>query len=344
MDLWHASPPPIRHGGVTAAAGISAATTATKQVGQAGGRPPPMATPSSHRHRKPPPQPTEGSDGGEQVEETRDWAELPWDALLAVLRRLDHAGVLMGAGQACRPWRRAARDEPELWRRVDMRPLARLDSDVDLRAVARAAVSRSAGRCEAFWARGVADDEFLFFLADAAPGLKSLRLIDCDDISTHRIHQAIRRFPLLEELELSLGLGTCSVGLDGVGDACPLLTRLRLSRDCFHLRRGADDGEATAIAGMRGLRSLQLFGNRLGNAGLAAILDGCARLDSLDIRHCFNVKVDDDDGMGRRCGRIRTLRLPRDSTEDYDIEFGNPDMELEQDREYSWAVSYPEYL
>lgn len=40
---------------------------------------------------------------------------------------------------------------------------------------------------------------------------------------------------------------------------------------------------------MRGLQSLQLFGNSFSIVGLAAILDGCPRLDSFDIRHCFNV-------------------------------------------------------
>lgn len=51
-------------------------------------------------------------------EAARDWSELPRDALLSVLHRLDNVDVLTGAGQVCRPWRQAARDEPELWRFV----------------------------------------------------------------------------------------------------------------------------------------------------------------------------------------------------------------------------------
>ena len=101
----------------------------------------------------------------EANEEARDWAELPRDALLAVLHRLHHEDVLTGAGQVCRPWRRAARDEPELWRRIDLRRRAALSTPiVHLDAMAHVAVMHSAGRCEAFWAKDFVDDTFIVFL------------------------------------------------------------------------------------------------------------------------------------------------------------------------------------
>lgn len=101
----------------------------------------------------------------------RDWAELPVDAILQVFRWLDHVDILMGAGLASRSWRAAARDEPALWRRIDMRGFAclpywqrhRRDT---VRAMAREAVRRSAGRCEEFWSKVGGDDEVLRFLAD----------------------------------------------------------------------------------------------------------------------------------------------------------------------------------
>lgn len=108
--------------------------------------------------------PTEGNEAVE--EETREWADLPLDALLAVLRRLDVVDILMGPGHVCRPWRRVTREEPDLWRHIDMRHHA---NRVDLQPAARAAVRRSAGRCEAFWAQGLDVDSghFTLFLADA---------------------------------------------------------------------------------------------------------------------------------------------------------------------------------
>ncbi|OEL36961.1 F-box protein SKIP19 [Dichanthelium oligosanthes] len=260
----------------------------------------------------------------------RDWAELPRDALLAVLHRLEQADVLMGAEQVCRPWRRAAREEPVLWRRVDLRRRGALTSPgVDVEAMAYAALRRGAGRCEAFWAEDVVDDNFISFLSCEAPALKSLCLISCN-ISTQGLNGAIRRLPMLEVLELSLysssgGLCNLAETCTAAAEACPLLKRLRLSKYRFHWLSGVGDSEAMEVSKMRGLRSLQLFGNSLGNAGLAAILEGCASLESLDIRHCFNVEMDNE--MRAKCAaRLQTLRLPDDSMDDYDISFGSPEM------------------
>nr|CAB3503050.1 unnamed protein product [Digitaria exilis] len=142
-----------------------------------------MATsPSSrirHRHRRlrlveqgqlsPPLQPDEYTgfvtkdDDGEE-EQTRNWAELPLDALLAVLVRLDLADVLLGAGHLCRPWRRAAREEPVLWRRIDIGRSSKLGMDYRFQPAVRAAVRRRVRWCEAFCADGSNGDLDFFFV------------------------------------------------------------------------------------------------------------------------------------------------------------------------------------
>ncbi|XP_024311679.1 putative F-box/LRR-repeat protein 23 isoform X2 [Brachypodium distachyon] len=173
-----------------------------------------------------------------------------------------------------------------------------------------------------------------------ALSLKSLRLVSCQGIyDSMRLASVITKFSLLEELELSNCWGAFPETCAAVGKACPLLTRLRLSNKRFIKRdQNVVGGEARAIATtMPALRSLQLFANRLGNRGLVAILDGCPRLESLDIRHCFNVVMDDD--MRARCSRIQTLRLPRDSTDDYDLDFSSPDMDPPGERRHL-AVFY----
>ncbi|TVU15716.1 hypothetical protein EJB05_39254, partial [Eragrostis curvula] len=72
---------------------------------------------------------------------------------------------------------------------------------------------------------------------------------------------------------------------------------------------------------MHGLRSLQLFGNALTNKGLETILVNCPHLESLDIRHCFN--VDMDKTLLAKCAKIKTLRLSDDPTDDYDLPLRN---------------------
>uniref|UniRef100_A0A0D9X588 F-box domain-containing protein n=1 Tax=Leersia perrieri TaxID=77586 RepID=A0A0D9X588_9ORYZ len=93
------------------------------------------------------------------------------DAILQILHKLDHVDILMGAGLACRSWRAAARDEPSLWRRIDMRGFARLPWEMRrgrgaVGEMAREAVRRSAGQCEAFWSKKCGDDDVLTFLAE----------------------------------------------------------------------------------------------------------------------------------------------------------------------------------
>ncbi|KAL6596938.1 hypothetical protein ACP70R_047072 [Stipagrostis hirtigluma subsp. patula] len=102
---------------------------------------------------------------------SRDWAELPPELVSSVFHRLDPVQIMLAADKVCRSWRRAARDEPELWRRVDMRGHRALAFRglVDLDKVAVDAVMRSRGQCEVFLAGGTGvHPKFLSFLADHA--------------------------------------------------------------------------------------------------------------------------------------------------------------------------------
>ncbi|TVU02118.1 hypothetical protein EJB05_52484, partial [Eragrostis curvula] len=94
----------------------------------------------------------------------RNWADLPIDALLEILRRLDHIDVLMSADLVCRSWRQATRDEPSLWRRITMRGDKEIAAKLNLCAMAFEAVRRSEGQCEAFCGEYAGDDGLLFFL------------------------------------------------------------------------------------------------------------------------------------------------------------------------------------
>ncbi|XP_047075011.1 putative F-box/LRR-repeat protein 22 [Lolium rigidum] len=99
--------------------------------------------------------------------ERSNWAELPLDALLQVLHRLDHVELMFGgAAKVCRSWHAAAR-EPELWRRVDMRGHSRLFREIiSLDRMARLSIWFSHGQCQSFFGKGDVDDDLFLFLAD----------------------------------------------------------------------------------------------------------------------------------------------------------------------------------
>ncbi|KAK1609284.1 hypothetical protein QYE76_032957 [Lolium multiflorum] len=272
---------------------------------------------------------------------------MPLDSILAVFHKLDHIDILMGADQVCRSWRRAARDEPVLWRRIVMRGNAELAFRLNRQGMACAAVQRSQGQCEAFFGEYAGDDGFLLYLSEQAPFLKSLRLISCADVSLDGLEELITRFHLLEELELSQCRELIRTTVHEILQrACPQLKHFRMNKHYFDERRWIKDLDAEGIATMHELRSLQLITNDLTNKGLAAILENCPHLESLDLRHCFNVdmdSVDDDEGtlLGEKCARIKTVRLPRDSMDDYDFKVGSPRFAC---KEIDYDSPYDTYL
>jgi hypothetical protein len=69
---------------------------------------------------------------------------------------------MLGAEFVCTTWRRVAVGEALLWRRIDMGIDKISVFHPARRAMARAALDRSAGQCEAFW--GSCDSEMLLYL------------------------------------------------------------------------------------------------------------------------------------------------------------------------------------
>ncbi|CAL5080334.1 unnamed protein product [Urochloa decumbens] len=254
---------------------------------------------------------------------SRDWAGMPPELVSSILHRSDPVQIMLGADKVCRSWRRAALDEPELWRRIDMRGYEELAhrSLADLDQMAVDAVLRSRGQCQAFaGGRASVSDGFLRFLADHiylcwAPALKSLILISCGEkLSNEGLLEVIQMFPQLEELEVSKcwNVRRNKELFEVVSKACPHLKHLRHSHPsfiychCCTLPDG-DDSEAMVIAKMHGIRSLQFVRNILTNQGLVAILDNCPHLESLEIRRCCNIII--DDALRAKCAHIKSLTL-----------------------------------
>ncbi|CAM0908154.1 unnamed protein product [Alopecurus aequalis] len=237
----------------------------------------------------------------------RDWADLPADAISCVLHKLDIVELLLGGVRAvCRSWRRAAREEPELWRRIDVRYLPTVPPftrRATLENIMRSALWLSAGQCHTF-AGELLDDDLFMLLAERAPSLKRLQLTGYYSISDGGFANAIQKLPLLEELQLV----KCYVDeevLELVAKVCRYLKHFTIVEQICHSYRNRsndDDLKAFAIARMHGLRSLILVGDDLSNEGLAAIIDNCPRLEYLKMRDCRNINMDYN--LTAKCARI----------------------------------------
>ncbi|KAL6198446.1 hypothetical protein ACLB2K_028235 [Fragaria x ananassa] len=148
------------------------------------------------------------------------------------------------------------------------------------------------------------------------------------------------KIPPLEDLEISytprsynpFGNYTAHTYLEEIGRSCPLLRSFRWNKQEGAYCIMHDNRDAFAIAKtMHRLRNLQLFGNWLNHEGLHDILEGCLRLESLDLRRCIHlhswdwgwrVRCEGGSHLGdlrTRCfEQIKNLRLPEDSTDDYE--------------------------
>ncbi|CAL5003462.1 unnamed protein product [Urochloa decumbens] len=229
--------------------------------------------------------------------DTRDWSALPFDAMYLVFTKLDLFDILMGAGLVCHSWLDAAK-VPSLWRCVDM---------AYHRIVEEKLRSEETGVL--------------------APSLKTLRLKHCY-LGREGFAEAIKKFPLLEELDLTHcnRVGNRMVSYDSIGKACPHLQIFRQVNEPSAFEEMiyseyADrdstraDAEALGIASMTELRTLQLQHSNISNSGLAAILDGCPHLESLDVRQCLCLRIDAT--MRARLTSLKSLRLPSEPREDY---------------------------
>ncbi|XP_030512032.1 F-box protein SKIP19-like [Rhodamnia argentea] len=250
---------------------------------------------------------------------SRNWLELPREIATTILLKLGAIEILTTAQMVCTSWRSICKD-PAMWQSIDMRNTGDfLEMDLDLELMCRHAIDRSHGGCVDINIEYFGTDELLKYTTDRCNHIRRLRLVWCNNISDEGLSQAATKLPLLEVLELSY----CSFSkesLETVGQCCPLLKSFKLNSRGYKCPHIECDEEAQAIAkNMHGLRHLQLFGNKITNEGLKAVLDSCPHLEYLDLRQCFNVNLGCD--LGKRCTeQIKDLRRPYDPTDDYEFD------------------------
>ncbi|XP_026396451.1 putative F-box/LRR-repeat protein 23 [Papaver somniferum] len=251
------------------------------------------------------------------AEEVRNWDELPPDILSHIFLKLGAIDILFNAQSVCSAWPEVSK-EPSLFRSIeislDMQNRWRHaglfeDRLYQLEKLAKESADRSCGQLVKFSMERFDSDELLA----CSDSLRCLRLVSCDKVSEDALVNMAKKAVLLEELEIC----HCSFSADmlkTIGKVWPQLKSFRLNRRGYRFPHRERDDEALAIAeNMPQLRRLHLFGNKLTNVGLRAILDGCLHLESLDLRQCFNLNLEGD--LLKICGDTPIkIRLPNDST------------------------------
>ncbi|KAL1537575.1 putative F-box/LRR-repeat protein 23 [Salvia divinorum] len=256
------------------------------------------------------------------------WIDLPADVTANILKRLGAEEMLCSAQQVCATWWNVCKD-PSLWRVIDFSSTKQIDSDVNYTAMCRRAVDRSRGQLIDFTIQYFGGDKLMEYIADRSPNLKRLKLGTCFDISGPCAARIVAKLGQLEEFHLTIRPGVSSADIRAIGNACPTLKSFSCNGFKYLLIVDFDEDDdrpfidsihpnmyAHAISkSMPNLQHLQVFGHWMENKGLELILNGCPRLESLDIRRCFDLDLEGD--LGKRCRQqIKHLKLPHDSTSD----------------------------
>ncbi|PIN03082.1 hypothetical protein CDL12_24394 [Handroanthus impetiginosus] len=260
------------------------------------------------------------------------WIDLPRDVTANILQRLDAFDILENVQRVCTTWRRVCQD-PAMWRVIVLRDPGDLHRCYDLNRMCCHAVDRSQGNLIELHIEYFGDDEMLHYIAERSSRLRRLTLACCYDISGEGLSEAVKKFPQLEELHLTIMPGVQAAEIEMIGISCPMLKSFTfnesghkypyndLSDDEFMEGPELNEHAVAVAKSMPNLCHLRLFANLMKNEGLQAILDGCPKLESLDLRQCYGVDLGGD--LGKRCTQqIKDLRRPLDSVDDYEWDAG----------------------
>ncbi|KAL1556368.1 putative F-box/LRR-repeat protein 23 [Salvia divinorum] len=149
-------------------------------------------------------------------------------------------------------------------------------------------------------------DDFLNYVAERSNQLRSLALTEKDVFGT-AFTKAIKKLPQLEELHFIKMHSVGPTDFEAIGISCPMLKSLTYSNTLNEHLEFTEHAVAIGKA-MSNLSHLRLIGQRMENKGLEAILDGCPRLESLELQRCSGLDL--QGALGIRCSeQIKDLRL-----------------------------------
>ncbi|KAJ3685576.1 hypothetical protein LUZ61_014740 [Rhynchospora tenuis] len=268
----------------------------------------------------------------EPLAEERDWAELQTDALMVIFRKLGMHEVLLRVSKVCSSWRKSAKDDSLLWRRIDMgmpfstfQYISKFKGRIDMaigydrtciEEDAMIAIGTEMSKVAVNWGGdcveqlliGPAVDYFniLDYVADRARNLKSLSLIGIF-LDVESVANALGRLKQLEEIRIDRCSAPSGMMMKVIGTACPQLKRLKLIFPTLEEEIWIQLGIPKP---MLQLEFLQLVFTFITTEELMKILERCPNLERLDLRGS-TVEVKDTD-IQIRCPRIHTLILPDD--------------------------------
>ncbi|KAL4563520.1 hypothetical protein LXL04_027563 [Taraxacum kok-saghyz] len=244
--------------------------------------------------------PTSAAEASSAMEVSRNWLEVPDEVMSNILQRLGTKEILYSAWKVCTTWRRICKD-PTMWKVIDIQKTYYTDIIYgDYTMLTKLAVDLSCGELIDLRIKGFGTDKLLDHILRCSLKLKRLSIMYSNDITGSGLGRAVKgRARHLEELELFHISNITSQDIEVIGRNCPQLRSLGIMVSgwsfptVYNLEMFLRDVLAFAIAkNMPELRHLKLSDGKMTNDGLIAILNGCPRLQYLDVCDCDNLRLD----------------------------------------------------
>ncbi|XP_020255758.1 F-box protein FBW2 [Asparagus officinalis] len=225
--------------------------------------------------------------------EVRAWEELIPDALGLIFRNLSLQEVLTVVPRVCKSWGRAV-SGPYCWRDIDIEEWSQRCKPEQLDRLLRVLIARSCGSFQRLSVSGLASDSLFSFIAEHAGSLQTL-VLPRSEISDAIVEQVSSRLSNITFLDVSYCKKIGPRALESFGKHCKSLIGLRRTMHPLEVAdKVSQDDEAFAIAcSMPKLRHLEMAYLLLTTRGVLEILSRCKELEFLDLRGCWEVKLDE---------------------------------------------------
>lgn len=229
-----------------------------------------------------------------ELEFPRSWDELIPDALGLIFNNLSLQEKLTVVPRVCKSWKRAVMG-PYCWQEIDLEEWSQnLRHPENLDRMLQMLITRSSGSLRKLCVSSMLSEPTLSFIADHAKSLHTL-LMPRSEISDLIVEEVAVKLSTITILDVSYCRNIGARALEAVGNNCKCLTVLRRTMHPLDvIDMLTQDDEALAIATtMPKLKHLGMAYSLISTVGVLEILENCPELELLDVRGCWNVKLDE---------------------------------------------------
>lgn len=230
----------------------------------------------------------------EEGVDSRNWADLLPDALGLIFSNLSLQETLTIVPRVCKSWNHIVLG-PYCWQNINILDWSYRSNPDHIDHMLRLLVTRSGGALREITVSGILNDLTFSFLADNARSLQILQIPRCN-ISDSIVEQVSTKLSAVTFMDLSY---CCKIGaraLSAIGKSCKSLVGFRRNMHPIDLKeRRPQAEEAVAIAAtMPKLKHLEMAYNCIDTKSVVVIIESCNKLEFLDVRGCWDVKLDQD--------------------------------------------------